>query len=159
MNERIRLRESCNANKQNNICVCAERVHVLFSLSSGLWRNISSARFHDKGQVSCTGCDADATAGSEDYLHSQHKVSWSQHKVSWSRSHVCNEQQVPAYQKMHEFVAVFFCWNSLKTWPEMQPSCSGVSICLSDKQHVSLKCPVFMCVVLFRTEFSFIGKS
>lgn len=58
-----------NANKQNNICVCVETVHVLFSLSSGLWKNILVARFQDKGdKVSCPGCDAGATAGSEDYL-------------------------------------------------------------------------------------------
>lgn len=144
MNERIRLRESCNANKQSNICVCAETVHVLFSLSSGLWRNILAARFQDEGQVSCPGCDTD---GSEDYLIVV------QHLQSFMVT-------------LHEFVAALFfqCIFLLKqcedvTWNATILFWGYPSASLTNSMPHCADSPVFMCVVLFRTDFSFIGKS
>lgn len=135
MNECIRLWESCNANKQTNICVCAETVHVLFSVSEGLWRNILAARFQDKEQVNCAGCDVD---GSEDYLLVQHLQSF---MVTLALLHWATVSSIPENARVccSALLSMFFPPETV--WRcdlECNHPVLGVSICPSDKQHASL---------------------
>lgn len=141
-------------NKQNNICVCAETVHVLFSLSSGLWRNILAARFRDKrtSQLRWLWC-----------------WSWWEWRLFYCRpifarfhGHARTSATINNFQHTRKCTSsllrssfnAFFSWNSLKMWPEMQPSCSGgyPSASLTDSREPSFHvcCVVRDWVLLYQ---------